>query len=381
MVLGNLLTLPEYPSVTLAEKLNHSPIVHIIVTATVIATTQGEEFKKEDDLPESKCFRQAVKAKSPSGGARSTNYACNQNIEEQTIYNGYYMHENINTLAPPIEIYHPIFNTFFHLVENPPKPTDDDLNNTHEFMYFLSQLSQEKEPFHNKQVLSKLHDILDADILTEQNKDQTKPDSTLHIQVGKECIPILIVELEKELGSGTCDPSIQAGLSMKHTWSLDDVKNIHEKCCCPTFLLSGGGLWLGILGAVFADKDKATPSCEQLEKILLKLHGEGYAFGDLRSQNVLVGTDGNVKLIDFDWCGEYDPSLLSDYVQDKLSKAGKLKRRAINTGGRYAYYPSSVSNLPEWSSDVGPLKLILPDHDWELLYKLFLAITLFQCYA
>ncbi|GJJ15910.1 hypothetical protein Clacol_010188 [Clathrus columnatus] len=97
--------------------------------------------------------------------------------------------------------------------------------------------------------------------------------------------------------------------------------------------------------------DKATPSREQLEKILVKLHGEGYAFGDFRNQNVLVDTDRNVKLIDFDWCGEYDPSLLSDYVQDKLSKAGKLKHCATNTSGCYAYYPLLVSNLPKWSSD------------------------------
>ncbi|GJJ08153.1 hypothetical protein Clacol_002361 [Clathrus columnatus] len=552
-VLAKPIALVKSPSVALAEKLNDTSIVHIIVTATVIVTAEDEESRKEDDvvhdLPESERYRQAVEAKgkSPSAAAKSANYARNQKIKEQIIYDGRYTHDEINTLAPPIEIYHPIFNTFFHLIENPPKPTDDDLNNTREFMHFLSKLSQGDETSRNKQILNRLYDILNVDILSEQNLDRTTPDGIIRVRVGKERVPILIVELKKELGSGTCDPSIQAGLSMKRTWTLDDVMNVREKCCCPTFLLSGGGPWLGILGAVFADKvivqrltdihwfgissteedkrlwantqtllvlreslkqlasfyqnsladirpwvpgphprlypyptsyphpstrrevkfeyqkalepdaecvtflartfeeepkniivkyvgrygeeahkflanlnyaprlyyhgplpnsarlvgsisaedqetsklclrpetmhmvvmefiksdDKAKPLREKLEEILLELHGEGYAFGDLRSQNVLVDTDGNVKLIDFDWCDEYDPSLLSDYVRDKLSKAGKMKRRATNTGGRYAYYPSSVSKLPEWPSGVGPLEPILPDHDWELLYKLF----------
>jgi len=67
-------------------------------------------------------------------------------------------------------------------------------------------------------------------------------------------IPILIVELKKELGDGGYDPSTQAGLIMRRSWIQEDRKGIRDKCCCPTLMLAGGGPWLCVLGAVFTDK-------------------------------------------------------------------------------------------------------------------------------
>ncbi|GJJ09001.1 hypothetical protein Clacol_003222 [Clathrus columnatus] len=109
---------------------------------------------------------------------------------------------------------------------------------------------------------------------------------------------------------------------------------------------------------------------EQLEEILLKLHLEGYVFGDLRNQNILVDNSGSVKLIDFNWCGEYDTRKESSLngvpknVQDKLK--GRLKPRA----GPYACYPLSISTSIIWAKGVKALRAILPEHDWSMFEKL-----------
>ena len=41
----------------------------------------------------------------------------------------------------------------------------------------------------------------------------------------------------------------------------------------------------------------------QLQNILKKLEQEDFVHGDLRRDNLLVCSDGTVKLIDFDWAG------------------------------------------------------------------------------
>ncbi|KAJ8517158.1 hypothetical protein ONZ45_g5633 [Pleurotus djamor] len=47
------------------------------------------------------------------------------------------------------------------------------------------------------------------------------------------------------------------------------------------------------------------PTDEAIEKLkagLKLLHDNDYVFGDLRDANIIVNSEGNVFLIDFDWC-------------------------------------------------------------------------------
>jgi serine/threonine protein kinase len=53
---------------------------------------------------------------------------------------------------------------------------------------------------------------------------------------------------------------------------------------------------------------------DDINEAIEKLHQKDLVFGDLRGPNIIVGERGNVKLIDFDWCGEagkarYPPDL------------------------------------------------------------------------
>ena len=82
---------------------------------------------------------------------------------------------------------------------------------------------------------------------------------------------------------------------------------------------------------------------EYVKKAITTLHSNHMVFGDLRPPNILVG-DNTVMLVDFDWCAE----------------VGK---------GRY---PPEIN--PEesigWHPDVGPNRLMSPDHDVYMLHKL-----------
>jgi serine/threonine protein kinase len=89
----------------------------------------------------------------------------------------------------------------------------------------------------------------------------------------------------------------------------------------------------------------------QIRMVLTRLHAQGYVFGDLREPNILFDSDGQVKFVDFDWCGRYD-------------------RDSAEVGnGTYAYYPLAMSRTPGmWAADsMKPLTQIRPEHDYGML--------------
>lgn len=64
-----------------------------------------------------------------------------------------------------------------------------------------------------------------------------------------------------------------------------------------------------VMDYINVQADRAPDAREQVEAVLMMLHSEGYAFGDLQEQNILFGAHGKAKLIDFDWCGRYDVNI------------------------------------------------------------------------
>jgi len=79
---------------------------------------------------------------------------------------------------------------------------------------------------------------------------------------------------------------------------------------------------------------------ERMKVILAALGEKGFVHGDLRSPNVFVSKEGDVKVIDFDWSGLEDETFYPD-----------VNYRAL------------------WPSGVGCGKQLKKAHDW-CLYQL-----------
>jgi serine/threonine protein kinase len=94
------------------------------------------------------------------------------------------------------------------------------------------------------------------------------------------------------------------------------------------------------------DKNRKVPQSfrEELEAAVQWLHNHGFVFGDLRAQNIMINSEGKVKLIDFDWAG----------------KAGEAR------------YPLLINRDERlgWHKDVKPDGVIEPEHDLHMLKKL-----------
>ena len=138
----------------------------------------------------------------PSEGAKSTAYRKIQIDDAQAIYDGQGVPDGvIPTIAPPIQIFHPIFDEFIHLMNDPDvQVTADDLLKVHDFMYYASEVG---DNWDNEEQRYRLRCILQDDIYEEPNPAR---------------IGFLVIKLDQELGEANCDPTIRAGLSMKCSW-------------------------------------------------------------------------------------------------------------------------------------------------------------------
>lgn len=92
-------------------------------------------------------------------------------------------------------------------------------------MHLLSIISA-SELKRNAEIRTKLTEILGLDIHEEPNIDKSSADGVYMFIVNKLHLPLLIMELKRELGDSTCDPSTQAGLTMRRSWIQDDVSPI-----------------------------------------------------------------------------------------------------------------------------------------------------------
>lgn len=79
-----------------------------------------------------------------------------------------------------------------------------------------------------------------------------------------------------------------------------------------------------------------------LREALCSMHARGYVHGDFRGPNIIVGSDGTVKVIDFDWAGE----------------DGKV------------FYPPLLSEDITWHSDVQFMAAIRKEHDQFMLNQI-----------
>lgn len=127
------------------------------------------------------------------------------------------------TIAPPIELFHPIFGIFRRQANDPGvQPTNEDLINVQEFMHAASTIYT-NESDRAQQYRTLLPKILQATVHQEPNDDGTRADGVHMVDLEGVRIPLLIMVLQPELGEGGCDPSIQAGIFMRQSWIQNNV--------------------------------------------------------------------------------------------------------------------------------------------------------------
>jgi len=93
-------------------------------------------------------------------------------------------------------------------------------------------------------------------------------------------------------------------------------------------------------------QERLTDVLESVTAAVHLLHEHDLVFGDLRTPNILIGNDGRVRIVDFDWCGRH----------------------------RIDKYPFIIGNGVDWAVGVGASSTMDKDHDLHMLNNLVLRI-------
>ena len=178
-------------------------------------------------------YKKIVRTRGPSPNiaAESTEYSKLQNDPATAIHDG-----RLSRVAPPLEIFHFVFRLFAHLLRDAShQPSQSDIMGVQELFQYNRVVVPEET--RNAELLPIFARLLGCAIGTYSNPDGTAPDGMYTISIDGMTLPALVIELKDELGDGGCDPSTQAGHSMRRTWIQDDVRVLTASLYQPAYCL------------------------------------------------------------------------------------------------------------------------------------------------
>ncbi|KAJ7857800.1 hypothetical protein B0H14DRAFT_2750393 [Mycena olivaceomarginata] len=242
------------------------PRTHIVVEIQLLAARvptvlEDEEVELEDlqgmlVKQYENVVASASKGKSPSVNAQSKSYNNYQGQKVPILDGRYNALKNRPTIAPPVELFHPVFACFrARLEEATAEVPEDIVRDTANLMRSSSAIQVSEQP-RTQNTRTSLAKILKQSFLQVVNLDRTSADhialctdSAVH-----ETAAVVIVEEKSELGAGGSEPSVQGSFSYLQFWADPTHQRIREGCCCPSFIVGLAGPWLVIVGAVFTSQ-------------------------------------------------------------------------------------------------------------------------------
>ncbi|KAJ3733131.1 hypothetical protein DFJ43DRAFT_1069382 [Lentinula guzmanii] len=203
----------------------------------------------------SKYVKGVMEGKTPSVAAKSTNYNEIQGSDIPLLDGRFNGRAGGQTVAPPIEIYHPVFGAFSKRREDPELEVPSDvLRHTASLLRSVSKISVQETP-RDSETRGILAKILGVSFEHVVNTDETSCEfmCVQHTPQSINAAPALF-QIKGELGAGGSDPSVQASFSYARFYCNLKRAEIRERSCCPAFLIGLAGPWLVIMGAVLTSR-------------------------------------------------------------------------------------------------------------------------------
>ncbi|KAG9310575.1 hypothetical protein JVU11DRAFT_9130 [Chiua virens] len=186
----------------------------------------------------------------PSQAAKSSEYAKFQTSNRRLLDCRSSAASPTNTVAPPIQLFHPAFAYFSSKAFDPGYNVPDTvLHDVRDLMagFTLIHPNEEARQRRLRNLLSK---VFNRPLDFASNSDKTSPDFVVKSSCGALSTFLIIGEEKNEFGDGGSDPSAQAAFSFMRTVSQDENSILRRKCCCPVFIIAHAGPWLTIMGGV-----------------------------------------------------------------------------------------------------------------------------------
>ncbi|KAK0454099.1 uncharacterized protein EV420DRAFT_1273330 [Desarmillaria tabescens] len=272
-------------------------------------------------------YKRTIKAArdTPSSNSRYNNYIKNQ-ASDAAILDGRYDPANSTpTVAPPIQLYHPVFADFLGAMGDTSDLPEDLVVETGELMRSASGIAV-IERSRSLPSLMHLSKILGFPLSQVVNMNKTSADhAILHRRMSPPFQTALLatVKEKSELGSGG-DVTTEGGCSYIDFWLSEDHQELRECGCCPSFIICLAGPWLIIMGAVLT----AQPIVQRLTDFIWL--GTSPAINDaqcIRIAGVLRALKAGIRILD-------------DYYRDLVH----LPLSSDDSHPRFYPFPTSFQN-------------------------------------
>ena len=126
------------------------------------------------------------------------------------------------TVAPPVKIFHPIFDTSSLVTTQSSCQLRILSNRKNLCISYISEIYAD-ETSYASELRDKLSRALGVSWSKEDNPDRTSANGLYVVFLAYKRIPILILEFKWEYSEGSSDASTHVGLSMKQSWIQKDM--------------------------------------------------------------------------------------------------------------------------------------------------------------
>jgi hypothetical protein len=157
--------------------------------------------------------------------------------QDHPIYDGRYSKAKpVETTAPPIQLFHPVFSHFLDDLENKSSVPVEVSRMTVRYMRAASGIYNSEEA-RRRAVEDPFGHIIGVPIARIVNSDKTSSDGVMEVQLSfdaqgiLELAALVLKEDKREFGDGGSDPSTQCGLSIARYWAQYEVHNMLSFSC------------------------------------------------------------------------------------------------------------------------------------------------------
>ncbi|CAG8635563.1 2075_t:CDS:2, partial [Ambispora gerdemannii] len=169
------------------------------------------------------------------------------------------IHRPPECVGPPVQIYHNVFSQFLRDYRN----EDLEMGREHyewtlEFIHEMGEIyrSERERSIVFKETIRKL---FGEELRVISLEDDSSNDDVLESNVFSKNVLRFLVEMKNEIGTGSCDPTVQAGASFAKYYTQETYGEVLKWCNWPSFILCLAGPWVCILGSVYVEKPIVDP--------------------------------------------------------------------------------------------------------------------------
>ncbi|KAF5386518.1 hypothetical protein D9757_005878 [Collybiopsis confluens] len=211
-----------------------------------VVATREKDFKT--------FVQRLVTNKTPSVLARSVEYNINQSSINTALLDGRFTLTGPSTVAPPVELYHPVFGRFIRRCKEEIEIPEEILLHTASLLRSASRVADKESPCDtdSREILTQILGV-PLEHISNQHNSSSDYMSVALTSMGINAAST-VTEVKAEMGSGGSDPSTQLALSYARFYCRHERARIRELCSCPTFLIGLAGPWIVVMGAILTSR-------------------------------------------------------------------------------------------------------------------------------